>query len=43
VLGVSPADAEVATKTDLPPYPDLPIDFGFRHGANRANGVQHHR
>lgn len=30
VLGVSPAEAAEATATDLPPYPDLAVDFSFR-------------
>lgn len=30
VLGVPPDEAEAATTTDLPPYPELAVDFRFR-------------
>jgi AcrR family transcriptional regulator len=34
VLGVPPDEAEAATRTDLPPYPELAVDFRFRRSPN---------
>jgi AcrR family transcriptional regulator len=38
VLGAPPDGAAAAVRTDLPAYPDLPVDFGFR----RATGQPDH-